>query len=61
MEPFMMLDTAVWIAGAICPSALLQTGTGERLTLPRAGVCDSGVDIVDEDLVIEGESEEYQG
>jgi hypothetical protein len=27
MEPFMILDTAVWIAGAICPSALVQSVT----------------------------------
>ena len=61
MEPFMMLDTAVWIAGAIYPSAAIHSERrGRGLTLPRAGVCDSGVDIVDEDVVIKGEWEEYQ-
>jgi len=55
MEPFMMLDTAVWIAGAIYPSAAIHSERrGRGLTLPRAGVCDSGVDIVDEHLLING-------
>jgi hypothetical protein len=32
MEPFMMLDTAVWIAGAICPSALVRNITKRKKT-----------------------------